>query len=550
MPTSSALTFAAAVTLTMQFLIFAYLYSSHRVRFFQYLLTAWGLMSLAKGLHVAQALVPGAAILGALINSVFFAATLLILAAGLAFRFDYRIRRRDLLIGVLGTLVAATFGDMSDAGATTRNFAGLATGGALILASVQFWPRGGQPPRYRGTRFLAGSLALWGLHRVVCPFFAPAPGTSGYLTVHLAFMFFYFLSTFAITIMVLDRARSETAALKAFNERLVDGLREGLQLVDGDFRIRHANRWMHEQFGDIAGRRCYEVISADGVQCPSCPLDRRHELADATRLEVTGHGDRRFSLSCAPVRQPDGQIFLLELVSDITERERLYARLSEAERLAATGELAAGVAHEIRNPLAAIVNATTLLSEEESLTTEERTSTLGAVRKEARRLNRILSEFLIFARPREPKRLQGDIREVIDHVIGLIREDPARVRQAELDVRVDPGVPSFAFDADQMTQVLWNIALNGVEALDGRGRVGIDVGLRGSTVGIVVSDTGRGMLPEERRRIFDPFYSRKPSGTGLGLTLARRIVTAHGGQIEVESTPGRGTCFTILLPLA
>ncbi len=550
MSTSSALTFAGAVTLTMQFLIFAYLYSSHRVRFFKYLLIAWGLMSLAKGLHLARDVVPGAEILGALINSVFFGATLLILAAGLAFRFDYRIQRRDLLIGLLGALIAATFGDMSDAAAPTRSFAGLATGGALILASVQFWPRGGQRPRYRGTRFLAVSLALWGLHRVACGFFDAAPGTSGYLTVHVAFMFFYFLSTFAITIMVLDRARSETAALKAFNERLVDGLREGLQLVDGDFRIRHANRWMQEQFGEIAGRRCYEVIGADGVQCPSCPLDRRHEMTDATRLEVTGHGDRRFSLSCAPVRQPDGQIFLLELVSDITERERLYARLTEAERLAATGELAAGVAHEIRNPLAAIVNATTLLSEEESLTPEERTSTLGAVRKEARRLNRILSEFLVFARPREPKRLEGDIREVIDHVICLIREDPARIRQVELDVRVDPAVPSFAFDADQMTQVLWNIALNGVEALDGPGRLGIDVGLRGSSVGIAVSDTGRGVLPEERRRIFDPFYSRKPSGTGLGLTLARRIVTAHGGRIEVESTPGQGTCFTILLPLA
>jgi signal transduction histidine kinase len=550
MPISAALTFASALGVTIQFLIFAYLYSSHRVRFFQYLLTAWGLMSAAKGLHLARTFVPGAHILGGLINSAFFGATLLILAAGLAFRSEYRIRRRDLLIGAVATLIAASFGDMSDAGASSRSFAGLATGGVLLLASAQFWPRGPQPPRYRGTRFLAVSLALWGLHRIVCLFLVPVPGTGGYLTVHLAFMFFYFLSTFAITIMVLDRARSETAALKAFNERLVDGLREGLQLVDGDFRIRHANRWMHEQFGEIAGRRCYKVIGADGVRCPSCPLERRHEMADATRLEVTGRGDRRFSLSCAPVRQPDGQIFLLELVSDITERERLNARLSEAERLAATGELAAGMAHEIRNPLAAIVNATTLLCDEESLTQEERSSTLGAVRKEARRLNRILSEFLVFARPSEPKRLVGDIREVIDHVSTLIREDPGRARQATLEVHVDPAVPPFVFDADQMTQVLLNVALNGVEALDGQGRVSIDVGLQESSVAIAVSDTGRGMLAEERRRIFDPFYSRKPAGTGLGLTLARRIVTAHGGRIEVESTPGRGTCFTILLPLA
>src|SRR5262249_10375192 len=123
MPISTTLTFASALTLTIQFLIFAYLYSSHRVRFFQYLLMAWVLMSSAKGPPLAHYLAPGPAILGALTNSAFFGATLLSLAAGLAFRFDYRIRRRDLLIGALGTLIAATFGDMSDAGVTSRSFA-------------------------------------------------------------------------------------------------------------------------------------------------------------------------------------------------------------------------------------------------------------------------------------------------------------------------------------------------------------------------------------------------------------------------------------------
>src|SRR5262245_36236200 len=115
MPISAALAFASALTLTIQFVILAYISSSHRVRFFQYLLTAWGLMSVAKGLHLARSLVPGGAeILGALISAVFFGATLLILAAGLAFRVDYRIQRRDLLIGAAGMLVAGTFGDMWD----------------------------------------------------------------------------------------------------------------------------------------------------------------------------------------------------------------------------------------------------------------------------------------------------------------------------------------------------------------------------------------------------------------------------------------------------
>jgi signal transduction histidine kinase len=272
-------------------------------------------------------------------------------------------------------------------------------------------------------------------------------------------------------------------------------------------------------------------------------------MDEAERLEVSNQDGRRFSLSCAPVRQPDGQVFLLELVTDVTERERLQARLTEAERLAAAGELAAGVAHEIRNPLAAIVNATTLLGVEETLTGEERAHTLGVVKKEARRLNRILSDFLIFARPREPKRLVSDVREVLDHVGALIREDPARAHHVELSVEVAPEVPPFAFDADQITQVVWNIALNGIEAMDGRGRLAIDVGVRDQHVAIAIRDTGRGMPAEEHRRVFEPFYSKKAAGTGLGLTIARRIVAAHGGRIEIDSAPGRGARFTVILPL-
>jgi two-component system, NtrC family, sensor histidine kinase HydH len=548
MSIAKALSFASCLALLVQFLIFAYLYSSHRVRFFRYLVNAWGLMSLAKVLHLAGTFVPGPDVVGALTNAAFFGATLLVLAAGFAFQSDYRIGRRDFALGVLGCLIAAGLGDISDASLAARSIGGIATGLTLMAAGTQFWPRMARP-RYRGSRFLAVALVLWGAHRIVAPFLDPEPGTTAHVGVHMGFMFFYFLSTFAVIIMVLDRARSETATLKEFNERLVDGLGEGLQLVDADFRIRHANRWIHEQFGAVTGRRCYEVLTADAKRCPGCPLDRRHWLRDAERIEVGGRDSRRFSLSCAPVRQPDGQIFLLELVSDVTERERLQARLTEAERLAAAGELAAGVAHEIRNPLAAIVNATSLLGSEESLTREERAHTLSAVKKEARRLNRILSDFLVFARPREPKRLPADIRESVDHVAALIREDPGRAQRVEVEVAVAPDVPSFDFDADQIAQVLWNIALNGVEAIDGHGRLTITVGLRDPAVAIGIRDTGRGLSPDESRHVFDPFYSRKPGGTGLGLTIARRIVAAHGGRIEMESARGHGTQFTILLPL-
>jgi two-component system sensor histidine kinase HydH len=375
------------------------------------------------------------------------------------------------------------------------------------------------------------------------------PDSGAFILVNVILTLGYFFTAFAIILVVLNRARGEVASLEEFNERLVEGLGDGLELVDGDFVIRHANRWMVQQFGPVVGRRCYEVLTADGQKCAGCPLERRDTMGEPSRLEVAAAGERRFSLTCSPVRQSDGQIFLLELVADITEQEQLRARLTAAERLAAVGELAAGLAHEIRNPLAAILNAATLLEQEETLTAEERATILQAVKQEARRLNATLSDFLLFARPRELKRQKGDIRPVVEHVAALLPEERTCPGGVQVDVQLDPAMPPFAFDPDQMTQVLWNIALNGLEAMDGQGRLALDVGRQNGEAQITIADSGRGIAPEERWRIFQPFYSKKPGGTGLGLAYAQRIVSAHGGRIDVDSIPEQGSRFTIYLPL-
>jgi two-component system, NtrC family, sensor histidine kinase HydH len=550
MPVPLLLTFISTLAFGIQFLIFVYLYPSHRVRFFNYLVWAWGFFTLSKGTKLFEVLLPGAIDLSGPMAAKYVLAQFFIGAAALAYRYDYAIGPRYAIVGGLVALGAVWAGDLSEASPFVRDATGILLGGAQAVAACAFWSRSAAGIRYRGARLLAISLWLWAIHRATSQWLNAEPGTTTHLVVHATFVCLYFSATFAIIIMVLDRARSEVRSLKELNERLVDGLGEGLELVDGNFAIRHANRWMLEHFGPLAGRRCYEVLTADGQPCRGCPLESRHQIEDPVRLEIDGAGGRRFQLSCSPVRQPDGQVYLLELVADVTEQARLRERLSEAERLAAAGELAAGVAHEIRNPLAAIVNATTLLDARELLTSEERTSTLDAVRKEARRLNRILSDFLIFARPREPKLLPGDIREVVEHVAALIRDDPARARLVELVTRVDAGLPLVAFDPDQLTQVLLNVALNGIEAMGGRGRLSLEVARSNGEVVIAVADTGRGIPLEERGRVFEPFFSKKPGGTGLGLTIARRIVDAHGGHIDLESTPGQGTRFSIALPLA
>jgi signal transduction histidine kinase len=550
MAVAMTLKFITTVALYLQLLTLVYLYSGNRARFFRYLVWAWGLFVVSKGSYVIQHFFPQAGGVIPLLNAAGSAGDLLILAAGLAYRQDYRLRPSHAVLGVVYAVLSSLLSTPAEIGIEmplSRRFVG---GSALIAAGLAFWPWRSMVSSPRGCRFLSISLALWGLGRMATGFVDAPPESMAFVISSTALALFYFLSVFAIIILVLDRARGEVASLKEFNERLVDGLGEGLELVDREFTIRHANRWMSEQFGPVVERRCYEVLTANRQQCPGCPLARRDSMDAPARLEITGPGDRRFLLTCSPVRQADGQVFLLELVNDITEQERLRQRLSEVERLAAVGELAAGLAHEIRNPLAAILNAATLLEEEATLTTEERASILEAVKTEARRLNTTLSDFLLFARPREPTRQTGDIGKVVERVSALLQEERNGRSGVQVDVRVDPAIPPFAFDVDQLTQVLWNIARNGVEAMQGGGQLTLDVRRRNGEVLISVSDTGPGIPLEERRRIFQPFISKKPGGTGLGLAIAQRIVTAHGGRIDVESAPEQGSQFTICLPMA
>ena len=550
MSTAMTLKFVTSVALYIQLLILIYLYSSHRARFFRYLVWAWSLFVVSKGSSmVAQFLPDAAGGLSFSMNAAGSAGDLLILAAGLAYWRDYRIRWYHAALGIAYAMASAFLSHPSEVAMDISMARRVVGGGALMAAALAFWPQRAMPAPQPGAKFLAISLGLWGLQRVVMAFVDLHPGSSAFMPVTVTLSFFYVSSACAIILLVLNRAKSEVASLEEFNKRLVDGLGEGLELVDGEFTIRHANRWMAQQFGPVEGRRCYEVLTADGRPCLSCPLVHRAEMDAPARLEVTGPGERRFLLTCSPVRQADGQIFLLELVSDVTEQERLRQRLSEVERLAAVGELAAGLAHEIRNPLAAILNAATLLEEEETLTVEERASILEAVKTEARRLNTTLSDFLLFARPRQPTRQVGDIGKVVEHVSSLLQDERNGRGGMQVVVEVDSSIPQFAFDADQLTQVLWNIARNGVEAMQGRGHLTLGVGRRNGEVLISVADTGPGISPDEQRRIFQPFISKKPGGTGLGLAIAQRIVTAHGGRIDVESVPEQGSRFTICLPL-
>lgn len=230
---------------------------------------------------------------------------------------------------------------------------------------------------------------------------------------------------------------------------------------------------------------------------------------------------------------------------DIAELRLLRERVAQTEALAQLGEMAAVVAHEIRNPLGSIVMAARQLGGG-ALASEDRDLVLRIINDESQRLNETLTNFLTYSRPRPLKLERADLNALVADVARIIRGDAAE--GPKITTTLDIGLEPFRFDADQVRQVAWNIALNAVQALDGKGTVSISTGLKDGCALLKIDDDGPGIAPGAREDLFKPFKTTKSHGTGLGLAIAERIVRAHGGRIEVESAPGRGTSFSVLLP--
>jgi signal transduction histidine kinase len=220
--------------------------------------------------------------------------------------------------------------------------------------------------------------------------------------------------------------------------------------------------------------------------------------------------------------------------------------MSRAEHLATLGELAAGLAHEIRNPLAGIAGVMEIVGRELPETSPSR-EVLKEVQQEVLQIKKILSDLLDYARPREPEFRPGDLNEVAERAVTLARQQ-ALTRPIEFELVPSPGLPPVDHDVTQIQQVLLNLLLNAIQAIRESGHIRLELSAENSSAVITVSDTGHGIAPENLRKVFRPFFTTKGHGTGLGLSLARGIVEAHGGRIEVASELGQGSRFTVWLP--
>jgi signal transduction histidine kinase len=284
-------------------------------------------------------------------------------------------------------------------------------------------------------------------------------------------------------------------------------------------------------------------------------LELRHKISRARR------GDWRVSVGFAERKDEIGELgtdfndMVRQLRENCQQCEHLHnVHLQQAAHLASIGELAAGLAHEIKNPLTGIAGAIDIIREELPPNDANR-AVLGEVQNECRRIKKTISDLLSYATPQLPQLKMTDLNATLEHAIQMVEHQPEG-KNIRIVRQFDPGLPPLPHDPEQLRQVLRNLLLNSIDAISGEGEIRIATRLVSPqssrtppSVEVVVSDTGAGMAPEQLARIFKPFFTTKHSGSGLGLAVSKRVIDQHGGSIHAESEPGRGSRLTIRLPV-
>ncbi len=288
------------------------------------------------------------------------------------------------------------------------------------------------------------------------------------------------------------------------------------------------------------------VVLTYTVQRPMVELQQK--------IAQLGRGDLTACVSFAHRNDEIGDLgrnfnqMVVQLRESREEIERLHrTQMSRAEHFATLGEMATGLAHEIRNPLAGIAGVIEIISRDLPATSPAR-EVVKDVRQEIARINHIVTDLLQTARPHPPQVGKSDLNVTIEHAVMLARQQ-ALARGVEIALHKDPELPEIEHDSDQIHQVMLNLLLNAMQAIERKGKVEVTLSQKNAAAVIEVADNGRGIPPENLPNIFRPFYTTKGDGTGLGLSLARRIIEDHQGRIDVASTVGKGSTFAVVLPL-
>lgn len=356
----------------------------------------------------------------------------------------------------------------------------------------------------------------------------------------------------------LQASLSETVVLKEYNESIVEAIRAGIVIVDRDLAVEKVNRCFAESFGmdpAAAVGRPLAALGLDAIDEAVCAevravLARRRPAWTGMKRSRDGrvHEIRvhPFSTAAAGAGAAPGCILMID---DVSARTELEEKILRAEKLATISVLSAGMAHEVNNPLGAILsNAQNLLADE---TDAERRVALGWIEQEAQRIARIIRELLHFASTDAGHAPGADVGRVVEEVVRLVRHSLARDGRIRIDTRLERGLPPSIMSGDELTQIVVNLLRNSVQAIAGTGRILVSARLApGDRFVLAVADTGAGIPPEVIPRIFDPFFTTRTGGEGqgLGLSVVYGIVKKYNGTIGVTSRVGRGTRIALSLP--
>ncbi len=345
---------------------------------------------------------------------------------------------------------------------------------------------------------------------------------------------------------------------------VLDAIPDGLLVFDQDGRVTRVNseacRILETSEDALAGCPVEQVL---GGEHPLCGLvhgvlaSRRPAARDEVRVNRRLEPDVDVDLAVAPIDDGGGGVVVM--VRDRTIRDSLHEMVSQREQLDSYGQIAAGIAHEVKNPLGGIRGAAELLAVRATEDRARRTAEL--IVRETDRISSLVEDLMVFARGDALEEAPLNLHFVIDGVLDLLAMDPLSER-VEVERFYDPSIPEFLGDGDRLTQVLLNLCRNALQAMEEEGgtltlttRMSLDrrletpEGRRVPAVIVAVSDTGAGIPADVLSRLATPFFTTRPKGTGLGLAVSRHWVTRHGGTLRIASQPGEGTTARVALPL-
>lgn len=346
-------------------------------------------------------------------------------------------------------------------------------------------------------------------------------------------------------------------------QNVFDGITDGIQVVDAEFRITAVNKSMTALVGGAVGigQRCYKVCGSNAGVCEGCPAVETFRSGQPASFEkrvfrrpanAAEPDERIFEISTFPLLDRGNRVLqVVEYIKDVTERARIAERLEHTRRLAVLGEMAARIAHEVRNPLNAITGAAHYLAAEyHNDETIRKFSDL--IKRQSHRVDQVASDILHAARPLRLNRTTVSVDMVVEQALASLRDmiDAQRIAVVR---RLAQDLPAIQADEVQVEQAIYNVMRNAVEAMPDGGTLTLETArdARAGFVFIAVEDTGCGIPFEDRGRIFDAFFTTKAQGTGLGLSIVEGVLKNHGGSIVLERPAGRvpGTRIVLTFPL-